>query len=379
MTVVAAASLLIRSVLRLQSVDLGLPADRLLLIELYVPQGRYGERVRRAQFVDEVIAQLQAVPRIAAVTPVNVSPFTGQGWDLPAFMAEEQSAEEADANPSLNLESVHPSYFETFEVPLVRGRAFTAADREGAPDVAIVSEDLAAQTWRGEDPIGKRLKMGGLPDTDPRWHTIVGVAATTRYRDLRRPRPTLYFPAAQFQVTAEMLALRTTASLDLVAPLVRDRVHAVDPDVHVMRVAPFTEMLHAPLARPRFNAFLLSIFGITALLLSAIGLYGLMAASVRQRHREIALRLALGATATAVRRLVLAEALWLAGVGAVIGVAGAVSVTRLLRGMLFEVHPLDPLAILGAALLLIAASALASYVPVRRATGIDATAMLRSD
>jgi ABC-type antimicrobial peptide transport system permease subunit len=124
---------------------------------------------------------------------------------------------------------------------------------------------------------------------------------------------------------------------------------------------------------------MLSIFGVAALLLSAIGLYGLMAAYVRQRDREIALRMALGATAAAVRRLVLGEALWLAGLGAVIGLAGAASITGLLSGMLFEVRPLDPLAILGAALLLVGASALASYVPVRRATGVDATAMLRSN
>lgn len=378
-TIVAGAGLLSRSVLRLQSVDLGLAADRLVLVNLDMPQAKYAERGRRAQFLDDVISQLESVSTISAATPVNISPFTGQGWDLPRFTAEGQSADQAVTNPSLNIESVHPNYFETFEVPLVRGRAFTAADREGSLEVAIVSEDVAAQTWPGEAPVGKRLKMGGLPDDKPQWYTIVGVAAKTRYRDLTRPRPTLYLPAAQFQMTAEMLVLRTTASLDLVASLARDRVQAVDPDVHVMRVAHFTEMLDAPLARPRFNAFLLGVFGIAALLLSTIGLYAVMAAYVRQRDREIALRLALGATATAVRRFVLGEALRLAGLGAVVGLAAAASVTRLLRGMLFEVDLLDPPTILGAALLLIGASALASYVPVRRATRVDAVAMLRSE
>jgi ABC-type antimicrobial peptide transport system permease subunit len=146
-----------------------------------------------------------------------------------------------------------------------------------------------------------------------------------------------------------------------------------------MGVAHFTEMLDAPLARPRFNAFLLSVFGIVALLLSTIGLYAVMAAYVGQRDREIALRLALGATATAVRRLVLGEALRLAGLGAVVGLAAAASATRLLRGMLFEVDPHDPSTILGAALLLIGASALASYVPVRQATRVDAVATLRNE
>jgi putative ABC transport system permease protein len=377
-TIVAAAGLLIRSVLRLQSVDLGLAAERLVLINLDMPQAKFAERSWRARFLDNAISQLESAPAISSATPVNVSPFTGQGWDLPKFTAEGQTADQAATNPSLNLESIHANYFETFEIPIARGRTFTAADREGSLKVAIVSEDVAPRIWLREDPIGKRLKMGRL-DSQEQWYTIVGVAAQTRYRDLVRPRPTLYLPAAQFQMTAEMLVLRTTAPLDLVASLARDRVHAVDPDVHVMRVAHFTEMLDAPLARPRFNAFLLSVFGIAALLLSTIGLYAVMAAYVRQRDREIAVRMALGATATSVRRFVLAEAVRLAGLGAVIGLAGAASTTRLLRGMLFDVHPLDPSTIVGAAVLLIVASALASYIPVRRATRVDAMAMLRSE
>jgi ABC-type antimicrobial peptide transport system permease subunit len=206
----------------------------------------------------------------------------------------------------------------------------------------------------------------------------VGVAAQTRYREVASPRPTLYLPAAQFQMTATMLVLRTTASIDLVASLARERVGTVDPDVRVMRVAPFVDMLDRPLARPRFNAFLLGVFGTVALLLSAVGLYAVMAVYVRQRDREIAVRLALGATASRVRGFVLAEAVRLAGLGVVIGLAGAMLSTRLLRGMLFEVDPLDPFAIAGAALLLIGVSALASYLPSRRATRIDASAMLRS-
>jgi predicted permease len=376
-TIVAACGLLIRSVLKLQSVDLGLPADRLVLLDLHMPQAQYAERRRHARFLDEVIAQLEGVPAIAAATPVNVSPFSGQGWDLPRFTAEGQSDEAAASNPSLNVESVHPNYFETFEVPLVRGRAFTQADREGVLGVAIVSEDVAASTWPGDNPIGKRLKMG-RPTTPGEWYVVVGVAAQTRYRDVAIPRPTLYLPAAQFQMTATMLVLRTTAPLELLASLARDRVRKVDPNVQVTRVAPFTEMLNRPLARPRFHAFLLSVFGIVALFLSTVGLYAVMAAYVRQRDHEIALRLALGATPARVRQFVLAETVRLAGLGAVIGLAGAAAATRLLRGMLFQMDPLDPSTIVGAALLLIVASALASYLPVRRATRVDAVAMLRS-
>jgi putative ABC transport system permease protein len=377
-TIVSAAGLLTRSVLHLQAVDMGLAADRLVFVELALPQGKYADRARHAQFLDQAVSQLEAVPAIAAATPVNVTPFSGEGgWDVPRFTAEGQSPERAATNPSLNLESVYPNYFQTFEVAVVRGRAFTAADREGTLDVAIVSEDVAARTWAGEDPIGKRLKMGG-PDSRDKWRTLVGVAAPTRYRELARPRATVYLPAAQFLITAQMLVLRTAAPLDLVASLARDRIKAVDQDVHVMRVASFTRMLDGPLARPRFNAFLLSIFGVAALLLATIGLYAVMAAYVRQRDREIALRVALGATAANVRRLVLGEAVWLAGLGAAIGLAGAAGATRMVRAMLFEIDALDPSTLFGAALLLIAASALASYAPVRRATRVDGVAMLRN-
>lgn len=378
-TIVAAAGLLTRTLLQLQSVEIGLSADRLVFVHLPLPQTKYADRARHEQFLDEVMSRLEAIPTIAAATPVNVPPFSGEGgWDVPRFAAEGQGVDRAAANPALNLESVHPSYFETFGVALVRGRGFTETDRPGAPEVAIVSEDVAAQTWPGEDPIGKRIKMGGEDSRAP-WHTVVGVAAPTRYRELTKPRPTLYLPAAQFQMTAQMLVLRTTASVDLVASLARDSVRSVDPDVQVMRVAPFVEMLDAPLARPRFNALLLSIFGITALLLASVGLYAVMAASVRQRDREIAIRLALGATPTMVRRLVLGEALRLAAVGVVAGLAGAAVATRLLRGLLFGVHPLDPASFAGAALLLVFVSAIASFVPAWKATRGDPVATLRAE
>ena len=378
-TVVAAAGLLTRSLLHLQSVDMGLAVDRLVFVELSVPEAKYADRTRHAQFLDAVVAQLEAAPAIDAATPVNVPPFSGTGgWKVPRFAAEGQTTERAAINPALNLESVHQNYFTTFGIPVVRGRSFTAEDRAGAIDVAIVSEDVAARTWPGEEPIGKRLKMGGV-DSPDEWLTVVGVAAPTRYKDLVEPRATLYLPAAQFLDVARMLVLRTGAPLELLTPIARERVSAVDPDVLVMRVAPFTDMLDAPLARPRFNAFLIGIFGTAALLLAAVGLYAVMAAYVRQREREIGIRVALGATGSNLRRLVLGEGLWLSGLGVAIGLVGAAAVARLVRGLLFDVHPLDPSTMLGATLLLMVAAALASYLPMRRAMRIDAVVTLRGD
>lgn len=378
-TVVAAAGLLTRSLRWLQTLEMGLAADRLVFVQLALPQAKYADGARHLQLLEDVVAQLAAAPGIAGATPVNTPPYAGTGgWDAPAFTAEGQSAESAAANPSLNLESIHPNYFATFDVALVRGRGFTKADRQGAPEVAIVSEDVAARTWPGADPIGKRIKLGRL-DSANSWRTVVGVARPTRYRELATPRATLYLPAEQFIVAAEMLVLRTASPLTLVARLARERVGAVDPDVQVLRVASFRELLQAPLARPRFNAFLIGVFGVAALLLAAIGLYAVMAASVRQRYKEIAIRLALGASVSDVRRLVVGEGLRLAGLGAAIGLASASAATRLLRGLLFGVHPLDPASLLAAALLLVGVSAVASYLPARRAMQVDPASTLRAE
>lgn len=378
-TILIAAGLLTRSLMRLQAVDLGLSRDHLVFIDLALPQTKYRDRARHAQFLDEAITRLEREADISAATPINVPPFAGiGGWDVPRFTAEGQSAERVANNPSLNLESIHPNYFKTFGIVLQRGRAFTNADGLAAPRVAIISDDVARLTWPGEDPIGQRIKLGGVDSRDS-WVAVVGVAASTRYRELAKPRPTLYLPAAQFQMTAEMLVLRSSASIDRVTRLTRDAIRQVDPEAYVMRVDSFNQMLNVPLAERRFNMLLASVFGFAALTLAAVGLYTVMAASVRQRDREIGIRVALGATTQNVRHLVAAEGIRLVGIGVVIGVLGAAAAATLVQSLLFETSALDPTMILSAVLILLAASALASYLPVRRATRLDPVALLQND
>jgi predicted permease len=377
-TIVAAAGLLTRSLLRLQRVDMGLTADRLVVIALSLSPPKDGERPRNPRFHDAVVAQLEGIPGVERATPVNNPPLAGtSGWDSPQSMAEGQTPEQAKSNPSLSLESVYPNHFATLGVPIVRGRAFTEADRPGAPEVAIVSSDVAARLWPDQDPIGKRLKMGGA-DSNETWRTVVGVVNPIRYRELAVARATLYLPAPQFIESAQTLLLRTALPPAALAGLVRERVKAVDPTARAMAVVPFRQFLEGPLARPRFNAFLIGVFGVASLLLAAVGLYAVMAAYVRQRRADIGIRVTLGATAADVRRLVLGEGLRLAAAGAVIGVALAVAITRVLRGLLFAVHPLDPASMLGAAALLVGASALACYLPARRATRVDPLTVLRT-
>jgi predicted permease len=378
-TVVVAAGLLARSLLRLQAVDMGLPADRLALVRLALPRAKYADGARHERFLEHVVAGLEAAPGIEAATPVHTPPFAGTGgWDAPQFTAEGQDAARAAANPSLNLESIHPGYFETLQVTLVRGRGFTDRDRHGAPEVAVVSEDLAARTWPGEDPIGKRLKLGDLESTEP-WRTVAGVARPTRYRELRAPRPTLYVPAAQFVSSADMLLLRTASPVELVAAVVRERVRAVDPDVAVLHVASFGEMLRGPLAAPRFYALLIGMFGTAALALALVGIYAGLSAAVRLRQREMGLRLTLGASPADVRNLVLGEGLRLATLGSLVGLGAAGAVSSLVRALLFDVQPLDPATLAATALLVVACSGLASALPARRASRADPSVLLRTE
>jgi predicted permease len=377
--VVAGAGLLVRSLLHLRAVDMGLAATRLVFVELAPTAARRPAPARSGlQLRADLVAQLESVPGIEAATPVNTLPFAGTGgWDLPVFTAEGQGPDEVERNPALNLEAVHPNYFSTLVVPLVRGRAFGEDDRSGAPEVAIVSEDVARRTWPAQDPIGKRIKFG-RPDSRESWRTVVGVAGRTRYRELREARPTLYLPAAQFTIGPPILLVRTRLALDSVAALARTRVQAVDANLDVVRVAAFSTLLEKPLARPRFDATVIAAFGVAALLLAAVGLYAVMATYVVQRHPEIGIRVALGATAFDVRRLVLGETMRVTAIGVAIGLATAAVSARMLRGLLYGVGLLDPVSLGAAVLLLVGASALAGFLPARRATRVDPVVVLRA-
>jgi ABC-type antimicrobial peptide transport system permease subunit len=243
--------------------------------------------------------------------------------------------------------------------------------------VAIVSEDVAKIVGAGGDAVGKRLKMGG-PDADSRWMTIVGVAPAVRYRDLASVQPTLYVPVTQLIDAAQTLVIKTSAPAQMIATAARERVRAIDPSVNVMSVVPFAQRMAEPLARPRFNAFLLTLFGGAALFLAAIGQYAVIAAYVRHREREIALRVALGASRGNVRQLVFGEALKLAAAGAALGLAGALAISSALQTMLYGVDGLDVLSLGGAVLLLLTVSVAAAYLPFRRATRVDAAGMLKA-
>jgi putative ABC transport system permease protein len=374
--IVASAGVLVRGVVRLRALDTGLAEDRLLFAELSLT-GAAADRARHGQVLDAIVARVRSLPGVVDATPVNAWPYAEAGWDVPAFTAEGQDATTAAANPALNFEAIGPHHFATLQVPIVRGRAFTLDDRPGAPAVAIVSADVAARTWPGRSPIGRRVKVGG-PESGEPWWTIVGVAAPTRYRELSTARPTIYVPAAQFLDTAERLAIRTSIRPESVAPAIRGHVEAIDRGVRVLRVATFEAIVSEPLAQPRLQATVSGAFAITAALLAGIGLYAVLAAAVRHRNREIAIRMAVGATPWRIRRLVVAEAVMLAGIGAAGGAIGAVVIARVWGEAMPGASSEDPAALAIAVVVLLVLTALAAYWPIRAATRVDPIVSLRA-
>lgn len=373
-----ATLLFVSSLQHLHAEASALASDDLVAVPLVMPQARYADREQWRQLVTDLAAALEVDPRVAGATPINVTPFSGTGWDVPVFTAEGQSDDDVKANPALNFEEIHPRYFRTFEVALVRGRPFTDADRKDSLPVAIVSADVAERVWPGQDPIGKRLKWGSPVSKGP-WLTVVGVSTPTRYRDLHLGSPTLYVPALQMLGGADQIVVRTSMDLGPLVDLVRARLRTLDPEVQIMPLRPFWELLSTPLARPRFYSLLMTIFGATGVALAMVGLYGVVAASVRQRRREFGVRMALGAEARHVRRLVLHDSAWLVIGGLVLGLSMALGIGQALRGLLYGVEPLDPVSLLGAVggILMVSAAALA--MPLRAAGRVEPAEVLRAE
>ena len=375
--VVWAAGLLVRTLLAMQAVDTGLAVAQLVVIDLAVPSSAVAARVRHSTFLRDLIERLEAVPEISRASPVNAAPFALDGWDVPRFTAEGQAAADVRGNTALALESIHPGYFETLGIAIVRGRSFSTADRDGSTPVAIVSADVAARTWPGTEAIGRRIKMGGVESTDS-WKTIVGVAQAARYRDPSRRSPTLYLPASQFLETAQRIVVRTSLPPGTIARIARAEVGRLAPDVLVVSTTPAAELLERPLARPRMLARVLTALAAVSVLLVGIGVYAVLTASVEHRRRELATRIALGATPARLRLSVLREAVLLVWMGAAAGMAAAWVATTIVRASLYDVSPADPLTLSGVVLVMLVVVFAAAFDPVRQATRQDSLAVLRS-
>jgi predicted permease len=271
-------------------------------------------------------------------------------------------------------QSVSPEYFETIGIPLVRGRAFTAADRTGSVPVAIVNEVMAAALWPGEDAVGKRFRFYG--DLEPR--EVVGVAKTSKYNTLGEdPQIAAYIPLAQNFADAMVLVIRTDGDPTAALGTVQGEIRRIDSDVPLTNPASMSAVLDQSLWFARLGAILLAVLGALALVLASIGLYGVISYSVGQRQREIGLRMALGASQSAVLYQVLRQALTLVAVGLAVGLVAAIFVSRGVSTLLYGVSTNDPVTFLGVSVLLMAVGLVASFVPAFRASRVDPLVALR--
>lgn len=381
LVMLAGATLLARSLGRLQGDDIGFDRQHVMAAS-FTPDWI---RDSTPQMLTDVAQRMQrrfaSIPGIVASTPLVVPPMVGTGvWQV-RFTKPGQSADQAASNPTTSGDVIGPGYFRTFGIPIVRGRAFTDADDGSAPLVVIVNESFARLYWPGEDAIGKKLQMpsaGGAVGGGNGWRTVVGVARDAHLRVLRESTPIAYLPVGQ-GFWQGYFAIRTTESPAALAPMLRTAVAEVAPTTQLYDVRSMDDVLAPSLAEPRLGTMLMTSFGVVALLLAAIGLYGVMASLVRDQTREIGIRIALGASVGRVRAEVLRRAGVVIGVGAIAGLAGALATSRVLSALLFQVSPSDPASLGGACLVLLLVGGLAAYVPARRATRIDPVQALRAE
>ena len=378
--VLVGAGLLGRTLSVLQRLDMGFVSDELSTVELSLPESITSSRPRLDAFYDAVTERLASMPGMSSATVVLVPPFSGgNGWDA-FFTAEGQTPRDAAANPALDFQPVLPSYFSTMGIPIRLGRGIATTDRDGTALVAVVSRSLAERAWPGQDPVGKRFKFGHADAPSP-WTTVIGVVDDVRYRELTYPRPIVYVAWAQQtdKPPLSFVVVRGTAGHTLAARDVNRLVREIAPRVLVTSVATMRDRLTTSLARPRFDAVVLGVFAAVALVLAAVGVYGVIAALVRQRTQEIGIRLALGAQPGEVRSMVMRRGLALAGAGVAAGLAASLAATRVLGAELYGVHPADPVTMMAAALALLAAAALACGVPARAASRVDPLTALRAE
>ncbi|HEX9704251.1 MAG TPA: ABC transporter permease [Gemmatimonadales bacterium] len=371
------AGLLVRSLARLQSLDPGFQPERLVLAQLAFPSSKYQTLEQIHALLARILPRVEAIPGVASATVVLNEPFAGtSGHDI-WFTAEGQDAEAAASNPVLNYEGVQANYFTTLGLPIVRGRALTEHDRRGSAPVVVVNETLARRFWPSADAIGKRIKFGPPDYSDP-WRTVVGVAGDTRYRELKEIRPSVYVPFGQgIPGYPRYLILRTGPAP--IVPALRGALADIDPEVVLLEAAPMEQLLAAPLAQPRFNTILLGLLGGLGLVLSAIGIYGVVAYAVSRRTHEIGVRMALGAGAADVVRLVLRQVVLLALLAIAIGLAAAFAGTRLLGDLLYGVAATDVVTFAVVPMLLAIVALLAAALPARRATRVDPMVALRTE
>jgi putative ABC transport system permease protein len=378
-----AAGLLLRSFGRLLEVNPGFNADNVLLARVWLPVpnnpelDQYRDPVKRSAFTKDLLQRVSAIPgvRSAAISSGTGVPLVGP--HISGSFTIEGAAATDNANPTVQVSVVSPDFFQTMETPLKRGRFFTAADDRQAPQVVLIDDAFVQRYFNNRDPVGVRIKRGG-PSSEAPWMTIVGIVGNIKSDGFDQPdQPHLYFPIFQNPTYAMAIYLRTDVAPFSLTQSLRDQVHAVDRDLPVFGERTMTQVAAESVSRRKFAMQVVGLFGVLALLLAGVGIYGVIAYSVSQRTREIGIRVALGASRGAILSWVLKQGMILTIAGVVVGIGGAVVLTRLLRSLLFGVGPTDILTYGVLAVVLTVVALIACYVPARRATKVDPLVALR--
>ncbi|MEK6281432.1 MAG: ABC transporter permease [Acidobacteriota bacterium] len=367
------AGLFIRSLQSANTIDPGFRVERALTVPINLGLLRYKE-AEGENFYRSLLARVEAQPGVERASLVR---FSQLGFSYAQFQVFKEGSHDpqTDEGISVGFNVVGPNFFKTMETPLVRGREFTEADRKGAPGIVVLNETLAGTLWPGEDALGKRVSVEGPKGP---FLEVVGVARDSKYRSLgESPRPYVYQPSLQSYDPRMTLVVRTRGEPQSVTAAVREQIRALDANLPVADVQTLKDQLDLSLFPSRVAAWTLGGFGVLALLLAAIGIYGVVSYSVAQRTREIGVRMALGARERDVLGLVLGEVLFVIAVGLAVGLLFAFAATRAIAGFLYGVGATDPLTFAGVPLLLGLVALVASYIPARRATKVDPLVALR--
>jgi putative ABC transport system permease protein len=374
LVLLAGAGLAMRSFDRLVRVDPGFDASRVLTFTIRLPEARYPTVASEETFFRELNTRLRR-PGIVSSGAIFLAPLTAGGFGG-SFTIVGRPAGEDEGNAQVR--PVTAGYLETLRIPLLAGRRVEAGDRKGALPVAVISETAAHRYWPGENPVGKRLRIHVSIGVPEEVREIVGVVGDVRSTALDQPFvPLIYVPASQYVSDTMTFMVRTERDPLEAVPIVTAELHALDSGVAMSRVRTMNDVVAASVAAPLFRTRVLAVFGCIALLLAAVGLYGVVAFSVTQRSAELGLRMALGAHRHDVLKLVLRQGFMPVGLGIAAGLAGAAALTNVMRTLLYEVSALDPLTFLGVSTTLLMVAALACYLPARRAMALDPANTLR--
>jgi putative ABC transport system permease protein len=374
------AGLLGQTLYRMRYVDLGLQPERLLTLRTVLPSQKYGEPPRRSAFYEEVLERVEHLPEVVAAGYGTSVPLEWKGGTS-GFFPEGMERAEPGLSYDANHRQVSVDFLRTMGVPLRQGRFLDRTDRGESRPVAIVNETMARQYWPGQDAVGKRFKIGD-PDSKVPWVTIVGIVGDVRQMGLDAPvKAEMYLPYSQITdqpwFAPRDLVVRTIGEPMSLVPAVKHEIAAVDPEQAVSNIRTLDDILDEEVVQRRLGATLLTAFAMLALLLASLGIYGILSYFVAQHTPEIGVRLALGASARDILRLVLGRGMTLALIGVGLGSLGGLALTRLMSSLLFGISPTDPATFALAALLLTALALLACYLPARRAVKVDPTIAMR--